>query len=120
LRTGINIKASLIIFSWLLIMAHNMIPHNHKETDLCLLNGHSHTGALLNDEYHSQEEDHEACQISSILYHQITQDNLFIESFSNDYSYPDSREDLIIYNNKHSHYRNCYYASASLRAPPAA
>lgn len=120
MRTGINIKASLIIFSWLLIMAHNLIPHNHQENDLCLLNGHSHTGVLLNDEYHSHGEDHEACQVSSILYHQINQDNLFIESTSDDYSFPEPRKELITDNNKHSNYRDSYYTSASLRAPPAA
>ncbi|MFZ2340822.1 MAG: hypothetical protein WAW07_14010 [Bacteroidales bacterium] len=120
MRTGINIKASLIIFSWLLIMAHNMIPHNHRESDLYLLNGRSHTGVNLNDEYHGHWEDHEACRVSSLLFHQLTHDNLFIESSSNDYSYPESREELIIDNNKHSLYRNCYYASALLRAPPAA
>jgi len=120
LRTGIRTKASLIIFSWLLIMAHNMIPHNHQESDLCILNGHSHTGVIPNDEYHDRGEDHEACRISSILYHQITQDNLFIESSSIDYSSPESRKELIIDNKKHSLYRNSYFASVSLRAPPAA
>jgi hypothetical protein len=97
-----------------------MIPHNHHESDLCLLNGHSHAGVLLNNEYHSHGEDHEACQISSLLFHQLTHDNLFTESPSNDYSFPDPRKELIIDNNKHSNYRDSYYASASLRAPPAA
>ncbi len=120
MRTGINIKASLIIFSWLLIMAHNMIPHNHHESDLCLLNGHSHSGVLLDDEYHSHGEDHEACRISSLLFHQFTNENLFIESSSNDYSFPEPRKELITDNNKHSHYLDSYYASAPLRAPPAA
>jgi hypothetical protein len=97
-----------------------MIPHNHHESDLCLLNGNSHAGVLLNNEYHSHGEDHEACQISSLLFHQLTHDNLFTESPSNDYSFPDPRKELIIDNNKHSNYRDSYYASASLRAPPAA
>ncbi|MBN2664873.1 MAG: hypothetical protein JXR67_00065 [Bacteroidales bacterium] len=120
MRKAIKIKASLIILSWLLIMAHNMIPHNHQESNLCLLNGHSHTGVLLNDEYHSQGDDHEACRISSILYHQITQDNLFIESSSDNYSFPESREELITANNNHSLCSKICCGSVSLRAPPAA
>ncbi|HQB36662.1 MAG TPA: hypothetical protein PLI41_03860, partial [Bacteroidales bacterium] len=84
------------------------------------LSKHSHAAPILNDEYHSQTGDHEICQISSILYHQITQDNLFIESSLNDYSFLELREELITDNNKHSFYRTCYYASVFFRGPPAA
>ncbi|NMB52780.1 MAG: hypothetical protein GX999_10665 [Bacteroidales bacterium] len=120
MRKRIKIKATLIFLSWLMIMAHSIIPHNHQESNLCMLSKHSHAAPIMNDEYHSHTEGHEVCQISSILYHQIAQDNLFIESSSNDYSFPELWEELTADNNKHSFYRTCYYASASFRAPPAA
>jgi len=119
LRKGIRIKASLIILSWLLIMAHNMIPHNHQESDLSILNGHSHAGVILNEEYHSHGEDHDACRISGFLFHQLNQDNLFIEKNSNVFSGNVLLKELITDNNNRFFYHNVYYGSVSLRAPPA-
>ncbi len=101
-------------------MAHSLIPHNHQDEDFSVLPAHSHTGASLTEEYHSLGDDHDACRISSLLFHQFTQENLFIENSTTDYSSPESRKELIIDNKKHSLYRNSYFASVSLRAPPAA
>ncbi len=101
-------------------MAHTMIPHNHQETDLCLLNGHSHTGLLLSDEYHSHGDDYDVCRISSLLFHQLSQDNLIIDFNRNDLLFPALQKELISENYKHSLYCNTHHASVSLRAPPAA
>lgn len=119
MRKGIKIKASLIILSWLVITAHNIIPHNHHENDFCILKGHSHTAAVLYDEYHSHCEDHDICRISGLLFHKFSQDNLIIENKKNDLLVPDLRTELIPDYNKHIQYRDSYYTSASLRAPPA-
>jgi len=120
LRKGIKIKASLIILSWLVIMAHNMIPHNHQESDLCIFNGHSHTGLIQDDEYHSHGEDHDACRISGLLFHQLVQDTIFPGKTSIDYSFTGLKKELVADKNNLLLYNNSYYASVSLRAPPAA
>ena len=120
MRKGIKIKASLIILSWLLIMVHNIMPHNHQGSDLFILHGHYHSGISLNDEFHSHGDDHEVCGISGLLFHQLSQDNLFIEKNINDYSFTELRKERIPDNILHFLHRTCYYTSVSLRAPPAA
>jgi len=120
LRKGIKIKASLIILSWLMIMAHNIIPHNHHENDFCKLNEHFRTQGILNDEFHTQGNHYEVCRIAGLLFHQLSHDDLFPEKNNNEYLFSALREDIITDNNKHFFYSHRFSASVSLRAPPAA
>jgi len=104
----------------MMIMAHNMIPHNHHDSDHFLMPGHSHTATGMSNEYHSHGDDHDACHISGLLFHQLAQDHLILERNTNVLSGPALLAGLISGENNRFFYHNPFYNSVSLRAPPAA
>lgn len=120
MRKGIKYKACLILLSWLMIFAHNIIPHNHHEDNLIQLCRHIDDGKELAEKYQNRCDDAALCRISSLLYHQLSQDNLIIQIRKENYFCPDQQKGQTICNKKYFFYKSSYYTSASLRAPPAA
>lgn len=120
MRKGIKIKTSLIFLCWLMIIAHNVIPHNHQESDFCKLKGHFHAGSILNDEIHNQGDDNPVCNISGLLFHHFSHDNLIFDTCKNDFSFYVLQKELITDSKEHFFYNSNSCTSAFLRGPPAA
>jgi hypothetical protein len=101
-----------------MIMAHDIIPHNHQENDFCKLSGHLQPKAIPH-EFHDQFADHHVCKASRLLFHHFSQDGLFLENNNNDYSFCESRKEMIAENQNRLFNNNSHYGPASRRAPPA-
>lgn len=124
MRKGIKIKAYVIFLCWLMIFGHSIIPHNHAETDSFIIHGSKHycsvhqTGTNNSTEFNSCCPDGGICRVSGFLYHQLSQDNLFLPS-ARDYHYSlFLQKGLFIFNREQNVYINKFFGSASLRSPP--
>lgn len=100
-------------------MAHTMIPHNHQDIDAVFVPGHPIAVASMSNEYHGHGDDQDACPVSGLLFHQLAQDNLFIEKHINVFSGTLLLKEPITDNNNRFFYHNIHYGSVSFRAPPA-
>jgi len=86
LRKGTEIKAYVVFLSWLMILAHSIIPHNHFENDISGYAGttqsciHHHEESGPSGIIHSQCGDINSCHISSLLFPHFNQDNLIIQA----------------------------------------
>ena len=83
MRKALKLKALMLLMAWMMIFAHNVIPHNHPED--CVAGCHElvhGTNPDRNDTgtlpiYRGQSEDINVCHISNLLFQQISQDNFF-------------------------------------------
>jgi hypothetical protein len=126
LRKGLKIKAGLIFFSWLLIFAHGVVPHNHVETDGCLNKGSLHVPLAFLQfsefpaEFSTKDNDPEACPISNILFHKFsTEENPVLPENK---SYISSSVTSIQFQIRENHQMpaGVFPDSVQLRAPPLA
>jgi len=124
LRKGVKIKVISIFICWLIILAHNIIPHNHHEDSGLGLHEPSHYEALAQGtsetgpEFHGLRDDEEACHFSGLLFHNLSQDNLTVNDADNRIWNPVLRPARLIVTGEILIYRNNFFGAASLRAPP--
>ena len=116
----------MIFLSWLMILAHSIIPHNHAESDLSLCHGHvnstgHHTNEYSNSgEFHDEAEGTAVCRILNLLFHQLNQDNLIVQIIKEDYFLSSPEKGSVIFDRRIYFYKNNFLGSVQLRAPPLA
>jgi hypothetical protein len=126
LRKGINIKAFTIFLSWLMILAHSIVPHNHIEHDIIGYAGnlqscvHHHDESSPSGILHDQCGDINSCHISSFLFPHFNQDNLIIQSARDIRISSVLLTGQILFDTDQDFIINDFTGSVSLRAPPAA
>lgn len=116
----------MLLTAWMMIFAHNIIPHNHP--DECVTGCHElvhKTNPVESDsdslhKYKSQTEDISVCHISNFLFQQFSQDNFYFRYDSElsfnpsvipvDFSFTSTQEFI----------SDPVIGSTSLRAPPVA
>ena len=125
MRKGIKTKAFAIFLSWLMIVAHSIIPHNHIEKDIsdyapnlkqCI---HHHEEGGSSGIFHGQCEDINSCHISNFLFPIFNQDNLIIQCSRDINVYSAFLTGHIIFDTAQDFIIDNFYGSVSLRAPPA-
>jgi len=120
----LKIKAFTIFIAWLMILAHSVIPHNHVENDCPSFYRHTHSTAHypnqndLPEEFYNQYEDTGICRVSSLLFHQLSQDNLLIPALKGNYFYFILQKGYVLFDKGQNLYTSNFYGSISLRSPP--
>ncbi len=126
MRKALKIKALVAFTAWMLIFAHNIIPHNHLNENVtgCYELVHK-TNPDENDcsglhKIKSQPEDISVCHISSFLYQQFGQDNFYFGNDRIDILNPSNIEEVLFHTYKQEFVSDQTIGSTSLRAPPVA
>jgi len=126
LRRAIKIKASVFILAWVMILSHNIIPHNHLQEEntafpdagfICDISPDNHSD--LSIKFMVTPDDGNICQISNILFNNFNPDNLVLVSLT-DYNigiFPEINPAII--NPEPLFMFNYYNGSTSLRSPPS-
>jgi hypothetical protein len=129
LRKTLKIKAFAILFGWLIIFMHGIIPHNHLQEHQSGCHELFHTTTNHNSDfqdkntgsslYSEKNEDEKVCHFSSFLFNNFNQDNLIITPDRETYFFPPVISVTLSFYNLVSYLSEPYYGSISLRAPPA-
>jgi hypothetical protein len=125
-RKALKIKALMLFAAWIMIFAHNIIPHNHPSENISGCHELVHkTNPDENDsnglhKYKSQPEDIKVCHISSFLFQQFSQDNFYF-GYDRDFSLDPSviAEDYL-FTYEQEFFSDPSVGSTTLRAPPVA
>jgi hypothetical protein len=84
LRKAKNIKALILLLSWVVIFAHSVVPHNHHETDAAFCQNlvHSHSSDVNQTDNIVRIENlpcaEKVCHLNGFEYFQLNTDNLFL------------------------------------------
>jgi len=84
LRKAKNIKALILLLSWVVIFAHSIVPHNHHEADAAVCHNfvHSHSSVDNQTDNILRIEDlpcgENVCHLNGFEYFQLNSDNLFL------------------------------------------
>lgn len=91
LRNGIKIKSFILLISWLLIFAHEIIPHNHFDSGSChptgLIHTERHHDVSGHDSFRKLCEDYSSCGISGLIFQKFSNDEYFILTNCKTYSF---------------------------------
>jgi hypothetical protein len=124
-RFALKIKALIILFAWLIILAHNIIPHNHQQEQHSFCNSLFHS-VCINDHSHESEgsiinsgnEEEKVCHFSNNLFHHFNADNLLLLSDRTSHITEAPLTGVIAYNYFAPSFTDAFYVTASLRGPP--
>lgn len=126
MRKALKIKAYTILLAWLVIFAHNVIPHNHAdENSVCISNytgfhqsgtGNPSGAAVLTNE----PAEGAVCHLSNLLFHSFSPENLFTCSLKKVDFTPSSRAEKIELSSNHSYIEDDCPGNSLFRAPPEA
>jgi len=126
LRKALKIKALVLLTAWMMIFAHNVVPHNHQ--DDCTIGCNQLVHKISPDEngfsnlykFRSQPEEVRVCHISGFLFQQFSPDNSYFVDESEPGLSPSviSKDNLPPYNQVFV--SEPATGSSSLRAPPVA
>jgi hypothetical protein len=109
-----------------MIFGHSIIPHNHVETNSIINCGHKHSCSVdqnrsdASGEFHNRHSDTKICSISGFLFHQLSQDSLFLPAAGDYHSSSFLQKGFFNFNREQNLYINKFFGSASLRSPPVA
>jgi hypothetical protein len=124
-RKGLKIKAYLILIAWMTIFMHNVIPHNHIEECLAVCQGtndrsagDSHVAAGIT-QLGSQSSESTVCHASSLLFHNLSQENLVTRASEELIPEPNIMAAIIFPVGEQSYFSNHPENSLLFRAPPA-
>jgi len=126
LRKGIKIKALAIFLVWLVIFAHNIIPHNHllENSDGCHELVHEITADYddcdISCQFETQPGEVNVCHFSNFLFNQFNQDNIIISTPRDTHYYPIKITEAVLVQKTEPFSSEPYHGSYSLRAPPSA
>jgi hypothetical protein len=126
LRRALKIKAYTLLLAWIVIFAHNVIPHNHSdEYTTC-----SHQIINCNDDRSNLAErtvtiqnrpaGDTVCHLSNLLFHSFNPENLFNCSLKKVDFIPCSHAEKIVITNSNSDYSENSPGISLFRAPPSA
>jgi hypothetical protein len=130
LARAVKIKTIILLFGWLIIFMHGIIPHNHlqEQHNGCheLYHNITANNTIVQDknsehstaQYSEKTEDAKVCHFSSFLFNNYNHDRLIITATRETYFLPQEISVTISFYNSESYSSEPYYGSTSLRAPP--
>jgi hypothetical protein len=124
LRKAIKIKAFSMILAWLMIFAHSVIPHVHR--DECMTGYHEYvqkisheisgTGVLMSVK--TRPHDEKVCHVTNFILGQMSQDIPLYHSRKEISLIPVIIPGLKRYNKQIIYIPEHFFSSSLLRAPP--
>jgi len=126
LKKAVKIKTFTIFLAWIVIFAHNIIPHNHLSDNFegCRELIHEVNASKKVGDTHFQlknlPEGVNSCHFSNILFNKLCQDNVLFSTSREDHIVPVTIISSVLVNKSELFLFRPFYGSSSLRAPPAA
>ncbi len=121
---AVKTKAYVLLFAWLLIFAHGVVPHHHFENIGCHELFHSEKTSLHDDDlsvrFRSSMSDVNVCHASGLLYHQSHDTNFLFHSIKDEAGRVSIESEHYFPASDQTISYCCFGQSVQLRAPPAA